>query len=86
MWCVCAGAWRLMEHGAKIEDISRLRYRRLKAQTLKSMLSSMASHLDSYVLMSAAHPPTYDHHIKHVYVYTYIHIYRPYSYTNLNLR
>ena len=42
-----SGAWRLV-HGARSKifiriHLNRLRYRRLKAQTIKSMLSSMAS-------------------------------------------
>ena len=50
--CVCgvcvSGAWRLRVHGARSKifiriHLNRLRYRRLKAQTIKSMLSSTAS-------------------------------------------
>ena len=45
--CV-SGAWRLRVHRARSKifiriHLNRLRYRRLKAQTIKSMLSSMAS-------------------------------------------
>ena len=41
-----SGAWRLLVHGARSKifiriHLNRLRYRRLKAQTIKSMLSSI---------------------------------------------